>query len=493
MKQILKRMLLLALLCVPWVTNAQSTLTVADGTETNGYIPIYGYYNDALNRQQILYHADSISAMQGSSINSLTFYSANATGSWGSAVFTIKMATVTQNTLTDYLADNLFTTCWEGAFEVVNGIAYIELDDPFMYTGDNLVIQIWNTAGSFSSSSFYGVTLNGASIQSYNYNGVPSSGANARNFLPKTTFEYGTITCPKPTGLTIAPNNDQATLTWTAGGQETNWIVYVGGDPITMVSTPSYTMTNLTSNTLYDVAVRAFCGVDDTSAIVSKTFRSQCFDVTPVPYVTGFEDVDGGAMPSCWSAFATGSSSSGTFPSAYDYSSNARNGDMYFEFESNSGQTEIAVLPPMDDINTLQLEFYAACMNDNFTFEVGVVDDDSTFVPVDTVSLTTGSGGNWHNSYHPYTVYFDQYNGTGDRIAIRVTAVGSYTIMVDDISVTEIPNCLPPSNFGIDSLGIDWVGLGWTDDDGTGWEVLYNAAYFVPDTATITPLAASDS
>ncbi len=493
MKQFLKRLLLVALLCVPWVTNAQSTLTVADGTETNDYVPIYGFYNDAFNRIQILYHADSITAMQGSSINSLTFYSANATGSWGSAVFTIKMATVTQNTLSDYLSDDLFTTCWEGSFEVVNGVAYVELDDPFMYTGDNLVIQIWNTTGSYSSSSFYGVTLNGASIQSYNYNGVPSSGATARNFLPKTTFEYGTITCPKPTGLTVVPDNDQAELNWTAGGQETSWIVYVGGEPITTVSTPSYTMTDLTSNTVYDVAVRAFCGVDDTSAFVSTTFRSQCFDYTPVPYSTGFEDDDDGELPSCWSAFATGTSGSGIFPSVYDYSTNARNGDIYFEFESNSGQTEIAVLPAMENINTLQLEFYASCMNNNFVFEVGVVDEDSVFVPVDTVNLITGNGNNWHYSYNPYTIYFDQYSGTGERMAIRVTSTSSYTIMVDDISVSEIPSCLPPSHVVVDSIGANWIGLSWTDSNATSWEIIFDTLPFDPATSELTPVALNDT
>ena len=486
-------MLLLALLCVPWVTNAQSSLTVADGTETNNYVPIYGYWADNFNRDQIIYPADSLTAMVGQPINSMTFYSSSASASFGSATFTVRMAVVTQSTLTDFVNNATLTECWQGDFTVENGVAYIEFDSPFLYTGGNLLVDIYNTPGSYLDCYFYGVTLSGASVQNYNYNGLPSSGGNARNFMPKTTFEYGTITCPKPTNLTIAPNNSQATLSWTAGGTESNWIVYVDGDPVDMVSTPSYTLNNLTSNTVYEVAVRAYCGVDDTSVFVYKTFRSQCFDYTPIPYATGFEDDEDGELPNCWEAYATGTSGSGTFPSVYDYATNARNGDIYFEFESNSGQTEIAVLPPMQDISSLQLTFYAACMNANFTLEVGVVGDDSVFVPVDTVALTAGAGGNWHNSYYPYTVYFDEYSGSGEHIAMRVTAPSSYTIMIDDISVTEIPDCRPPTNFTIDSIGTNWIGLSWIDEDGSGWQILVDSLPFGPDTATITPLSVTDN
>ena len=63
--------------------------------------------------------------------------------------------------------------------------------------------------------------------------------------------------------------------------------------------------------------------------------------------------------------------------------------------------------------------------------------EDTTFVPVDTVALTPGTGGNWARSYYPYTVFFSDYNGTGNRIAMRVTSNASYTLMMDDFMVDK--------------------------------------------------------
>ena len=104
-----------------------------------------------------------------------------------------------------------------------------------------------------------------------------------------------------------------------------------------------------------------------------------------LPYSTGFEGLSTGQLPTGWQQLQSGSSGAGTFPAGYSYASNARNGNVYFEFESSTGQTELAALPEMDDINLLQLSFYASIMSHNFLFEVGVMEG-TTFVPVDTIA-----------------------------------------------------------------------------------------------------------
>ena len=43
-----------ALLFAPALATAQAELTVADGTATNGYIPVYGYYIDAAQHNQVI-------------------------------------------------------------------------------------------------------------------------------------------------------------------------------------------------------------------------------------------------------------------------------------------------------------------------------------------------------------------------------------------------------------------------------------------------------
>ncbi len=193
-----------------------------------------------------------------------------------------------------------------------------------------------------------------------------------------------------------------------------------------------------------------------------------------LPYTTGFEGLTTGQLPTGWSQLQSGSSGSGTFPAAYQYANNARNGSVYFEFESTTGQTELVALPVVSDVSQLQLSFYASVMNHNFVFEVGVMDS-TTFEPVDTIALTVGSGGNWHGSYNQYTVYFNNYTGLGNRMAMRVTSSGSYTLMIDDLEIDYIPTCPAPTNFAATGSSVDWITLNWQENGvATAWVVEYD-------------------
>ncbi|MBR5353627.1 MAG: fibronectin type III domain-containing protein [Bacteroidales bacterium] len=193
-----------------------------------------------------------------------------------------------------------------------------------------------------------------------------------------------------------------------------------------------------------------------------------------LPYTTGFEGLTTGQLPTGWSQLQSGSSGSGTFPAVYQYANNARNGSVYFEFESTTGQTELAALPVVSDVSQLQLSFYASVMNHNFLFEVGVMDS-TTFEPVDTIALTVGSGGNWHGSYNQYTVYFNNYTGSGNRMAMRVTSSGSYTLMIDDLEIDYIPTCPAPTNFAATGSSVDWITLNWQENGvATAWVVEYD-------------------
>ncbi|UPT71266.1 MAG: gliding motility-associated C-terminal domain-containing protein [Flavobacterium sp. JAD_PAG50586_2] len=83
----------------------------------------------------------------------------------------------------------------------------------------------------------------------------------------------GVVTCPQPTNLTVS---NQGVFSWTPGGSETQWEVFVqpyqnGTIPQSgiIVNTPSYTpaagdFANATNGT-YEYLVRAVCGASDTS------------------------------------------------------------------------------------------------------------------------------------------------------------------------------------------------------------------------------------
>ena len=69
--------------------------------------------------------------------------------------------------------------------------------------------------------------------------------------------------CSKPTALAVSNiDNNNATLTWLAGGTETAWQICLDGDEDNLinVNATTYTFTNLTASTTYNVKVRANCG-----------------------------------------------------------------------------------------------------------------------------------------------------------------------------------------------------------------------------------------
>ena len=163
-----------------------------------------------------------------------------------------------------------------------------------------------------------------------------------------------------------------------------------------------------------------------------------CTDYVDVPYATGFEELQTGDLPACWTRYGVSTGAVSTvFPSAYRYAGNAHNSEVYFEFESTNGTlSQTAALPKMQNISGLKLSFYASAQSSfGCLMEVGVMED-STFVPVDTVELIYTT--NWATGYRPYAVLFDTYTGTGECIAIRVKGTGSgqYTLMLDDLSVS---------------------------------------------------------
>ncbi len=90
----------------------------------------------------------------------------------------------------------------------------------------------------------------------------------------------GEISCTQPTNLTVTNiTQNSADVAWTAGGDETSWILeYKENSDASWTSVPltttSYTLTNLSSLTNYSVRVQADCGNDDVSFFTSTTFNT---------------------------------------------------------------------------------------------------------------------------------------------------------------------------------------------------------------------------
>ena len=292
---------LAVLLMLPSVMRAQSTtLTVADGTDRNYYLPIYGLYLDNTGHNQVIYPESMLVDMLGATISSITFYMETVPTTLWAHTFEFGLGTTTTSNFSDENYYNWNSTVYTGTISV-NSQFTVTFTTPFVYNGGNLVLDVQNIAGGYSGGYFYGTnTPQAAGIYSY----VSSYGSETihnQTFIPKTTFTYsGGATCLSPSSLQISGiSANAATFSWTPRGTENSWDIYLTSDATDIpdaTTTPTYTSTDtiynfngLTESTTYYVYVRANCGSGEYSIWNSTSFRTSQIPAQ-LPYFCNFED-----------------------------------------------------------------------------------------------------------------------------------------------------------------------------------------------------------
>jgi hypothetical protein len=188
MKKKVFSLMMMLLLAVTGFVRADE-LTVHDGTATNGFVPVYGYYADAYLKCEMVYPASELSAMNGAQISSLKFYATQTDVSWGVANFQVFVTEVASEQISDFAGPG--TMVYEGVLSIAGGEMLVNFTTPYAYNGGNLLIGIYNTVtGTYVTSTWQGESVSGASVQGYSYSSLGAISATQRNFLPKTTFTY---------------------------------------------------------------------------------------------------------------------------------------------------------------------------------------------------------------------------------------------------------------------------------------------------------------
>lgn len=285
------------------------TVLVSDGTDTNKYVPIYGFYADAFLKCEYVIPATDLANMIGGTITSITWYASSpAAESWTTEGFHVFLTEVSSTTISAFYGPDNATTVYTGTIDGTTATITIEFSTPYVYQGGNLLVGVYNTVkgGSYSNISFYGANVEGASVQGHSTSTFDGVSANQRNFSPKTTLTYtpgeGTF-IPRPTEFTAsAITSTSATLSWEAGGTETLWTVGYKEETSeewteATVSTPSMNLTDLTPGTTYNARVCAVMATDgSTSAWSDLKFSTPFCDVEnqgPIYYSLGDTYGDG--------------------------------------------------------------------------------------------------------------------------------------------------------------------------------------------------------
>ena len=204
-------------------------LTICDGTETNSNVPISGFNYDLRNTMsQMIYPAEKITGMLNGKITEVKFY-ATAGFNLGQNTIQLSMLQVQQDGF-----DNV--ACVTGTVIVATGSTVpgetelvFTLDEPFEYTGDNLLIEtLLVKAGSFRTTNWYGMNTGYPSgYYQYQFNWSDPY-TYTENFLPKVTFTYE----PGVTAQTDAPSY----VTWTGiDGDHTQYVEFLAAEESCML------------------------------------------------------------------------------------------------------------------------------------------------------------------------------------------------------------------------------------------------------------------
>ena len=449
-------------------------LTVYDGTATNQYIPMYGYFFDDYTKSECIIPATQLTSMVGGSISAITFYPSNVAttnSTWSSTSQTVFLKEVSGTTLGgSYSGTTGATTVKVGSpLEMPTaGTAYtITFDTPYTYNGGNLLIGVYNTDdGSYNKVEWYGTSnlTSGVSAYGSNSSSLNSVGYNAQRFLPKTTFTYTPVS-DEPVEITVSANPANAGTVTGAG-------TYNPGSQCTLTATANegYTFTNWTKSgvAVSNNATYSFTVSTAASYVANFTLNSYNVTATSNPaeggtvsfgrnrddYVYDFEDGWQGwttfqgntTSPHSWMHNTAYPTSNNDFSTGYGY--NNSDGFMLSEsyISGTSSGTGQAVTPDNYLVSPQvrlggSISFYAGARNTSYCaekFSVMVSTTDNTtaasFTTVATWTLSLSQAG--YNST-PYTVDLSAYSGMG-YVAIRhFDCYDQWFLSIDDITIVE--------------------------------------------------------
>ncbi|WP_185965482.1 choice-of-anchor J domain-containing protein [Flavobacterium zepuense] len=308
--------------------------------------------------------------------------------------------------------------------------------------------------------------------------------------------------CAEPTELTTSNiTGTTATISWTAGSDETAWEVFIA-DPDTGIipddttsglpATNPYPATGLTPGTFYTIYVRSMCGTDGNSSWTGPIFFTTGCNAVAVPFFEGFNSDSETQL--CW----TVRNANGDWASWDMDNNNAFEGDEAANMYTGNAPNNDWLISPAITLTANQRLTYHYKVEGNTTFKVllstsqtDIADFTEVLVP-ETAYDNTG--------YKKKVVSLAGYTGT-IYIAWQVPPADEYgeELFIDNVIVEPIPACAEPLDIVVSDITQNSADISWTaGGTETAWEVIvYADGQDVPATgqaaatnsATVTTLA----
>lgn len=501
-----KRLFLLPLitLLAPCLVIAQSitTLTVCDGNASNACIPVNGTYVDTQGSTCefiIPANTEGMDEMVGGTISKMTFHlSYQASSAWVGAVFNVYLAEVGYTTLNGVTGPNGCSIVYTGPLDGSNETMEIVFSSSYLYQGGNLLVgtYVQTPSNTWFTASFRGLTASQASY--WHCNNLN----NSHDFIPKTTFTYTPAPgfCEKPQNLLLTWNYNPSTgytipgLQWDEIGSNALFNVQYkkNSDTEWTIKEANYNGTSIVLDGLvpatdYVARVQHICDANHTSGWAYEYFTTTCdgIDITTNIYEEDFNsyyttttstanptDYPNDVLPNCWRFLNRNENPSG-FPRVFltSYIEYSVTGNCLFFISSNT--TPLYAILPEFESSTSGMRLTFTYRNESTHYLNGTLHVGYMTNPTDATT--------YHNLYD-YSITSTKTTKTEDITNIpedcfivfkyEGSSESNYYLSIDNVSVEEIPSCMPPTGLQIqnNSLTAQTVTFEWNSTSGDNFQ-----------------------
>tara|TARA_R110002050_G_scaffold293172_5_gene449311 strand:+ start:5763 stop:19085 length:13323 start_codon:yes stop_codon:yes gene_type:complete len=316
------------------------------------------------------------------------------------------------------------------------------------------------------------------------------------------------VSCPAPSNF-VSSNltTNSVDLSWTENGSATTWLIEyvspgngVGTGTVVNAGSNPYPLSGLSQNTSYDIYLRAYCGVGDSSAWVGPiSITTLCAAVNTFPYTQNFDALSPNngtiscsttnLLGDCWSnestnddsdwiprSISTGSSSTGP-------SSDHTGGGNYLFVESSSCYNKVSTLYSVEFDFTANTAPRISFWNHMYGTDIGSLD----------LSYSIDNGATWSASI--FNKSGDQGDAWQQDGALILALAGESSVIFrfqattgtnfqSDIAIDDIVVDQAPMNeVGVTAIAISGDGCG------TNQAVTIDISNFGAATQTSLPVA----
>ena len=320
-------------------------------------------------------------------------------------------------------------------------------------------------------------------------------------YIDNVTIDF-IETCFKPTDVTGEIGTDTVKLSWNSDNEGASYLVRVfadkDADPKTDAPVAETTVTDkeavirgLTGNTMYYAYVQALCSETDKSKWSSVyQFKTECPEVTPLPYAEDFEAYSTNSVPDCWTALDGPSISApgggGTIQGkAYVSSTAAVTGSYGLMINSTGGSTSGSggsystasiVTPPLDVENLREALVYFDCKGGSAgaSLRIEAVADNTKDADAIVITQVSDISNTWGKVYIKLA---DYYTSVQPYKYLRFTpATQGKSIYIDNIVFTkDLNTILPVEDLKLQMLSESTIKFSFTEFTPTinQWQVAY--------------------